>query len=209
MPDHRTQTDKKRGFNFSQIEKFHPYKTFLFFVLLGSTVVFMTVTFLYLINFSKEAITDGFRLPKPFFISTLLLLISSFTISKVPQAFRRDSFRDLFFYLGTTLALGIFFIGCQAAGWWTLFHDGYVLNIQNHISFFYVLSGIHFLHVFAGTVFLSVILIQTWLYSKDEVKALLFFSNRFYLTRMELGMIFWHFVDFLWLGLFLIFLFTF
>lgn len=209
MSSHKTQSDKKRIVDFSRIEKFHPYKTFLFFGLLASSIVFMAITFLYLLSLSKTVALQNFRLPKEFFVSTLLLLFSSFTISKSLQAFKKDSFRELTFAMGVTLILGIAFTACQLFGWKKLFDMGYLFGTHTRISYLYLISGIHFLHVISGLTFLSIITISAHLKSKDMVKSLLYFSDQFQHTKIELAVIFWHFVDFLWLGLFLIFLFTF
>ncbi len=209
MKEHRTETRRRRRIDLSRIEKLHPHKTFLFFALLGSTLVFMTITFLYLVNFARGSADGHVRLPRAFMLSTLVLLFSSFTLTRVKRAFQEDSFSAYFSYLGLTMALGLVFAACQAVGWNELFSAGYLFNSQNHYSFFYVISGIHFLHVFAGLVFLGVLLVHGYGQSRDPVKSLLFFSNDYYLTRIDLAAVFWHFIDFLWLGLFLIFLFTF
>jgi cytochrome c oxidase subunit 3 len=209
MGDHRTKTGLRKRIDFSQIEKLHPYKTFLFFVLLGSTVVFMTITFLYLADLSRHAPLHEVKLPRAFFLSTLLLVFSSYTASRIRPAFRGDSFRRYFLYTGLTLALGALFAGCQVAGWKSLLEQGLALDLQNHFSFFYVISGVHLLHAAAGILLLAVLLGHGVRQSREPVRALLFFSNRFYQTRIELVAVFWHFVDFLWLGLFLVFLFTF
>jgi cytochrome c oxidase subunit 3 len=209
MGDHRTKTGLRKRIDFSQIEKLHPYKTFLFFVLLGSTVVFMTITFLYLADLSRHAPLQGIKLPRAFFLSTLLLVFSSYTASRIRPAFRSDSFRGYFLYTGLTLGLGLLFAGSQVGGWKSLLDQGLALDLHNHFSFFYVISGVHLLHAAAGVLLLAVLLGHGYRQSKDPVRALLFFSNRYYQTRIELVAVFWHFVDFLWLGLFIVFLFTF
>ncbi|MEO5571631.1 MAG: cytochrome c oxidase subunit 3 [Bacteroidia bacterium] len=205
----RLKTDKKRLMDFSRIEKFHPYKTFLFFALLGSTVVFMTVTFLYLTSLSKTLPLVNFKLPKPFFLSSLLLLFSSYAISKSVAAFREDAMKKLLLSFAVTLLLGLAFSLSQIYGWKKLIDSGFMLQTQSRISYLYIISGIHFLHVVAGLIVLLVMTISAYLKSKDPVKSLLYFSSEYQLTKIELAVIFWHFVDFLWLGLFLIFLFTF
>lgn len=209
MSNQKIKKDQGKLVSFSRLEKFHPYKTFLFFALLGSTVVFMAITFLYLVNLKRTLPPEDLKLPDIFFISTLLLLFSSYSVSKILAAFRNDSFKDIFMFLGMTLVSGILFTTCQVWGWSKLFESGFPLSIHNRVSFFYVITGIHFIHVFAGLVILSYIMIQCHLKSKDAVKALLYFSNNYNYTKFELAVIFWHFVDFLWLGLFLIFLCTF
>ena len=205
----KIKSDKKKLMDFSRIEKFHPYKTFLFFGLLGSTVVFMSITFLYLTSLSKSLPLENFKLPKPFFLSSVLLLFSSFTISKSVNAFKTDAFKNLLLSLGITLLLGLAFSVSQVFGWKKLLDSGFMLQTHSRVSYLYVISGIHFLHVFIGLIFLLSLLIPAYFKSKDPVKALLYFSNEYQQTKIELAVIFWHFVDFLWLGLFLIFLFTF
>jgi len=195
--------------DFSRIEKFHPYKTFLFFGLLGSTVVFMSITFLYLASLSKAVPLENFKLPKPFFLSTLLLLFSSFSISKAVHAFREDASKRLLQSLAITLGLGLAFAIMQVLGWKKLFDSGFMFQTHSRVSYLYVISGIHFLHIFIGLIFLSALTLSVFLKSKDPVKSLLYFSNEYEQTKIELVVIFWHFIDFLWMGLFLIFLFTF
>lgn len=195
--------------DFSRIEKFHPYKTFLFFGLLGSTVVFMSITFLYLASLSKTLPLENFKLPKAFFLSALLLLFSSFSVSKAVNAFKEDSFKNLLISLGATLILGLAVGISQLYGWKKLFDSGFLLQTHARVSYLYLISGIHFLHIFIGLIFLTAMTVSAYFKSKDPVKSLLYFSNEYQLTKIELVVIFWHFVDFLWMGLFLIFLFTF
>src|SRR3954466_8397247 len=96
----KTKIHKKKLIDFSNIEKFHPYKTFLFFGLLGSTLVFMSITFLYFAGMANTLPLENFNLPKSFFLSALLLLFSSFSLSKAIIAFREDSIRNLLLSLG-------------------------------------------------------------------------------------------------------------
>jgi cytochrome c oxidase subunit 3 len=205
----KTKIHKKKLIDFSNIEKFHPYKTFLFFGLLGSTLVFMSITFLYFAGMANTLPIENFNLPKSFFLSALLLLFSSFSLSKAIIAFREDSIRNLLLSLGVTLLLGLAVAASQIYGWKKLFDSGFLLQTHTRVSYLYLISGIHFLHIFTGLIFLSALTVSAYLKLNDPVKSLLYFSNEYQLTKLELVVIFWHFVDFLWLGLFLIFLFTF
>jgi cytochrome c oxidase subunit 3 len=209
MREHKIKTDKRGLIDFSRIEKFHPYKTFLFFGLLGSTLVFMSVIFLYLMSLSRTVPLVNFILPKPFFVSTLLLLFSSYSISKALKAFVEDSFKKLLIALGITLMLGIVFSICQFLAWKQLLGQGFLFETHRHVSFLYLISGIHFFHVALGLIFLTSTTGSAYFKSKDIVKSLMYFSDEYQKTKLELLIIFWHFIDFLWLGLFLIFLFTF
>ncbi|HKR06628.1 MAG TPA: hypothetical protein VJY62_18485, partial [Bacteroidia bacterium] len=146
----KTKSDRKKLMDFSRIEKFHPYKTFLFFGLLGSTVVFMSITFLYLVSLSKTLPLENFKLPKPFFLSALLLLFSSFSVSKTVTAFKEDSLKNLVLSLGVTLLLGCSVAASQVSGWIKLFDSGFMLQTHARVSYLYLISGIHFLHIFIG-----------------------------------------------------------
>jgi cytochrome c oxidase subunit 3 len=201
----KPQTGKSQ---FSSIEKLHPHKTLLFFALLGSSLLFMSIAFLFLISLSRQAPLPDFRLSKWFFIGTLGLLISSFGLSGLKTAFENDRYPVIRQKLLFTLFMGGVFILCQLAGGYEMLRSGYAINSHPLFSFFYILSGIHLLHALAGEVVISVLLIQLALHNNDPVKSLIYFSNPLYLMRLEISAIFWHFVDFLWLALFLMFLFT-
>lgn len=209
MKANKTGTESKKFSGFARIEKFHPHKTFLFFALLGSTLVFMSITLLYFISVKNQGKPGIISLPKEFFVSTVLLLFSGFTVSKISNCFRRDDASALQTFLLVTMVLGVFFLGCQVAGWKKMFDSGFGLDAALNVSFLYVISGIHFLHVAAGVLYLSVLYFKILLHTKDPIRKLVYFSNDYHLTQLQLAAIFWHFVDFLWLGLFFIFLFTF
>lgn len=201
--------NKEKETSYSQIEKFHPYKTFMFFGLLGSTLVFLAVSFLYIVTITKSTDLKSFHLPKSFFLSTILLMASSFTISKAVRAFENDSFNELIKSLLFTLVLSICFSVCQVLGWKTMYDAGFFLSTQVGVSYLYVISGFHLLHVVAGVSFITHLTFKSYNKSQDMVDSLLFFSDQSQKIKIELITIFWHFVDFIWLCLFFMFLFTF
>lgn len=193
---------------FSSIEKLHPHKTILFFALLGSSLLFMSISFLYLINISSQKQLESFALPKWFFIGTIGLLISSYSLTGIKNAFENDRFDVIRHNLIFTLIMGCVFIACQLIGVYEMLQTGYGIQTHPLFSFFYILSGIHLLHALAGQAVLSALLIHASRQNSDPVKSLIYFSNPLHLMRLEMSAIFWHFVDFLWLSLFILFLFT-
>jgi cytochrome c oxidase subunit 3 len=208
MKSHKTTHTEKTVGNI-RIEKNHPYKTFLFFGLLGSTVVFLSISFLYLTTVAKSGEYKKFHLPKAFTISTLILLFSSFSISRTLKSFKEDSFNDLLKYLVITLGLAMFFCVSQFFGWKSLYDAGFFLSTKVGVSYLYIITGLHLLHVIAGICLLIYLSFAAYNRSLDMVDSLLFFSNKYQLIKLELACIFWHFIDFIWLCLFLMFLFTF
>src|SRR5690349_3692095 len=103
----KTDSSQSKQSALERIEQFHPYKTFLFFALTGSTILFLAMTFLYFISITRGGIPQGFQFPKAFVISTILLLVSSYFISGSVRAFKADNFNRLKFSLGGTFVLGL------------------------------------------------------------------------------------------------------
>lgn len=190
-------------------QRFHPYKTFLFFGLLGSSVIFLAVSFLYITTISRMPELKDFKLPKAFTLSTLLMIFSSYTISLSLKAFNNDSFNGLIKSLTITLFLSLLFCASQFFGWKEMYGNGFFLSGNVGISYLYVISALHLLHVFGGLGLLSYATYKCYNRSLDMVDSLLFFSNKMEFIKLELLCIFWHFIDIVWLILFLMFLFTF
>jgi cytochrome c oxidase subunit 3 len=201
--------EQKNKLSFTSIEKFHPYKTFLFFALVGSSVLFLAFSSLYFFTVSRSAPPESFVLPKVFSVSTVLLLVSSFSISRVTHAFRKDSFFELKSSLYSTLVLTVAFCLTQILGWKEIFESGYFVSEHVGVAYLYVISGIHFLHVLGGLIYLAVTTVQVHLKSANIASSLMFFSDDYYLTKLQLTQYFWHFIDVLWILLFFMFLFTF
>lgn len=208
MRTNQTQ-EEKNLIGFSRVEKLHPYKTFLFFSLLGSTIIFLSLAFLYSLRLTEINGIENFQMPRAFIVSTILLLISSMSISKIVDAYNSDSFSNIKNILGITIFLGSAFTISQIIGWKYMFDSGYFVNSESGVSFIYLISGLHIMHVITGIGFLIYLLTGIQKKSQDIVKSLLFFTDNYQKTKLELATIYWHFVDLLWLGVFLMFLFTF
>lgn len=195
--------------NQERAQRFHPYKTFLFFGLLGSTVIFLTLSFVYLTTLGKATDLKLMHLPKAFTLSTLLMLFSSYSISLSLKAFKNDSFNNLLKALLFTLTLSLFFCVSQFFGWKSLYDSGFFLSTTNGVAYLYVITGLHFLHVAGGLGLLTYVTYKCYNRSLDIVDSLLYFSNSMELVKLELLCIFWHFIDLVWLCVFLMFLFSF
>ncbi|MBL0342455.1 MAG: cytochrome c oxidase subunit 3 [Bacteroidetes bacterium] len=205
----KTRSDKANPTGFSRMEKFHPFKTLLFFGLVGSRVLFLSVVFLYFISVSRGSIPEGFTLPNAFSISTIFLLLSSYTISGLVASFKSDSFRNMKLALLGTLVLSGLFCVAQIAGWKKLIDAGLFLNTNVGVAYLYIITGLHFLHVVGGMIFLLVLTASVFGKSNNIAKSLLFLTDEYQLTRLQLITIYWHFVDAVWILLFFMFLFSF
>jgi cytochrome c oxidase subunit 3 len=208
MKHEKVKNRKSGNSQLSVIEKLHPHKTILFFALLGSSLLFMSFSFLFLISISRQAPLQNFYLSKWFFTGTIALLISSYSLTGIKSAFQNDRHEIISRKLIFAILLGSIFIACQIAGWNELIQSGFLLNSHSVPAFFYLISGLHLIHALAGQVILAVMLFQTRRKTSDPVNSLIYFSNPLNLLKLELSATFWHFVDFLWVALFIMFLFT-
>ncbi len=124
-------------------------------------------------------------------INTLLLLTSGVTITMAHHALLHNRRSDATLYTFLTVQLGIIFLFCQMLEY---NHASYTLSSGAYGTVFYMLTGFHGFHVFLGTIMLA---FACWrLYKKDFTR-----HNHFY---FEAAAWYWHFVDVVWIGLFLL-----
>ena len=132
------------------------------------------------------------ELPLPT-INTILLLISSATFHKAGQALSKKESRLCQKWLLITAGLGLAFLISQMVEYFTL---PFGLTDNLYASTFYALTGFHGLHVTLGTL---MILIVWWQSRSPEGR--ITSKNKFPLEATEL---YWHFVDGIWVILFII-----
>lgn len=136
-----------------------------------------------------------FKIPDVFFFSTVVILISSVTLHLSYWAFRNNKSGIYRIALPLSLILGVIFIVLQYKGWISLYNIGIFLNGNPSGSFFYVISGIHAAHVIGGLFAMAVATMNAYSqpYKPTEKRR----------RRFQLVLHYWHFVDFLWLYLFI------
>lgn len=137
-----------------------------------------------------------FQLPDISIISTAIIVSSSLSLLLAQQAIKKDNLRLAALGLGLTLALGFAFFYTQLEGWKQLTAQGiYFVGKYSNASgsFLYLIALMHLLHMIGGLIALSVSLTKTLLKK---------YSSADYLG-IELTAIYWHFLDLLWVYLFL------
>lgn len=148
-------------------------------------------------NLGPAGIVDEFQAMGPFWlptINTALLLTSGVTLTISHHALRDNHRSKAIFWLFATIVLGFVFVGCQAYEYLHAYRD---LNLRFDSgvfgSLFYMLTGFHGFHVILGATILTVILFRLM---KGHFTA----DNHF---GFEGAAWYWHFVDVVWLGLYL------
>lgn len=137
---------------------------------------------------------DTIKLPQMFYISTILIVISSFFAQRSINYCRRNNFTMISKSLLITIILGCLFFLFQFLGWSALVDEKKFLSGNNVASsYLYVLTITHLLHLLGG----GIALINIYFKSLSTK----YNSSNFH--GLSLGVKFWHFLGLLWLFLFL------
>lgn len=196
------------GSAFSRIERVPPLLMLLYLALLGITMLFVTLVAMYVASRAQSAVPRGLHpFPRFFSLSTVVLLVSSYTLAQAPRLYRTDDLAALVRCLGATLVLGCIFSGLQVQGWRELVQQGVLFTGERSGTFVYVISGLHVAHIVAGLLFLLAQVLRTLHASRDAVRTLVFIRNPYHLRQLRALLTYWHFIDVLWVALFGVFLF--
>ena len=142
-----------------------------------------------------------FELPQLFYISTAIIILSSITMNWVLSAAKKNDLKNIKLAAFLTFILGLSFIVCQFKAWGVLYDQKIVFagKYSNAAgSFLYALTGLHMAHLVGGIIAVLVV----W------IKSLMNRYNSENLLGIRLCAIFWHFLDALWIYLFLFLLFV-
>jgi cytochrome c oxidase subunit 3 len=174
-------------------------KPMLWVSMISMVMFFAGLTSAYVISMRRDDWVT-FELPDAFYISTILIILSSITITISQKLLKKDKRELSIVFLLITFLLGVAFIWQQYAGFEDLrnaglFFTGPTSTVST--SFIIGISLMHAVHVIAGIIVLLVVIYNhfKYRYKSDD------------LLGLELGAIFWHFVDVLWIYLFFFFYF--
>ena len=148
-------------------------------------------------NLGPAGIVESFQTMGPFWlptINTALLLTSGVTLTISHHALRDNHRGKASFWLFVTIVLGFIFVACQAYEYYYAY-TGLNLRFDSgaYGSLFFMLTGFHGFHVIMGATMLTVILVRLL---RGHFTA----DNHF---GFEGAAWYWHFVDVVWLGLYL------
>ena len=133
-------------------------------------------------------------MPDIFRYSTAVIVLSSVTLFLASREAKRLQFEKQRLYLWLTFALGVAFCGLQVYGWYILTTKMsiYFVNPNASRSFIYVLTGVHLVHIIAGLI----VILNALRASYRNIPQVM------NIYKMEMASIFWHFVDIIWIYLY-------
>ncbi len=133
------------------------------------------------------------EVPRILWLNTLILLASSATLVRSRRDFRAQDEAGFRHWWGVTTILGLFFLAGQILAWSQLVAAGVYLATNASSSFFYVFTGAHGLHLLGG---IAAMLAVAFRRGRHLARG----------TAVEVVSIYWHFLDALWLCLFVLLL---
>jgi cytochrome c oxidase subunit III len=181
-----------------QRKKIHPHKFTLWVTMASIIMAFAALTSAYLVKMHQS---DWFvyKLPVVFWYSTIAILISSGTLYLAEKSFKQRDMPRFRWLITITAALGVLFISLQISGFYKVHQlpDIGVVgkNSTASGSFLLVIAGLHILHVLGGVIALLVQFFRAFSRKRRGYSA----------TPVEITATYWHFVDILWLYLFIFF----
>lgn len=177
------------------VNKIHPHK-FILWVAIGSIIMmFAGLTSAYIVKGSLPG-WSTVKMPVVFYYSTAIMLISSVTIQSALKAFKERNMKTYRRLTTVTIVFGVAFILMQILGFSQLYNSGVLLEGSGAGVFLYIIFGLHAIHVFGGIVALLIMFIKAFSRKVRNYSA----------VPVEVAATYWHFVDILWIYLFVFFL---
>jgi cytochrome c oxidase subunit III len=175
----------------------NPVKFLLWLFIVAVIMMFAAFTSAYLVR-RAEGNWIEFQIPVMFTYSTIVLVVSSISMHIAYLAAKKDKFMQLRTAIIITFALGFLFLVMQVLGYQELIKNNIYLVGNPSGSFVYVLSFVHGLHIISGLVVL--------IYALKAAFSMDIHAKK--LSRIELCTTYWHFLDLLWVYLFVFLLYN-
>ena len=168
-------------------------------VLLASVVMlFTSLTSAYIVRIAASNDWKPLPLPRVLLASTVLLVLSSITFETGKRKLKKQETAGYRRWVMLTTLLGFAFLALQLIAWRQLVSQGVYLASNSQSSFFYLLTATHGVHLLGGLLALVYLMLR----SRRMV------GNEFTQTRSvavtSAAALYWHFMDALWIYLFLL-----
>lgn len=175
----------------AQVLSVNKWKFIIWLFIITIVMLFASQTSAYLVR-RAEGNWAEFEIPTIFWISTLILIISSATMHFSLNAAKSGDNVKLKILVAATTVLGLVFLGMQYLGWQDLQQQGVFLKGNPSGSFFYIFTGLHMAHLVLGLGILIATFIMAFRMKLNANDTIL----------VEVCATSWHFLDILWIYLF-------
>lgn len=165
--------------------------TGVFVAIISISMLFVTLAGAYLARMELSKNWTSLVLPKILWLNTAILIASSATLRRSRRDQEATDLAGFRHWWAVTTFLGVLFLSGQVIAWRQLLNAGVYLATNPSSSFFYVFTAMHGLHLLGGIIALCLIAIRPakWVSRLDATQAI---------------SLYWHFMDGLWVFLFLL-----
>ncbi|HYY58530.1 MAG TPA: cytochrome c oxidase subunit 3 [Pyrinomonadaceae bacterium] len=181
----------------------HRYRIGMWVALASIMMLFTALTSAYIVRSRLGTASDWQPIPIPrmIWLSTSLIILSSATFEAARKFIRRGDDVAYRNWLMATAGLGLAFLATQLLAWRELVAQGIYLASNPHSSFFYLLTGVHGLHLLGGILMLALLLARAWRSRRRDERRSQRARRR---DSADAVALYWHFMDGLWIYLFLL-----
>ena len=176
-------------------------KMMLWFGMISLTMSFLGITSGYIVSKERADWLTDFQIPEAFYISLFIILLSSITFYFAKKYVIAQQKKQGMIFLIITFLLGIIFIILQFKGFSEIISSGYFFTGSESTittSFIYLVVLLHLTHMVAALISVLVVIYNHYKQRYVEGST----------VGIEIAATFWHFVDILWIYLFLFFYFV-
>jgi cytochrome c oxidase subunit 3 len=178
------------------------YRIGMWLALASILMMFTALSSAYIVRAASANDWQPLTMPRILLLSTALIVISSGTLEAARRKWKdtvKNSHRR---WLLLTVALGVGFLVSQLLAWRQLVRQGVYVASNPHSSFFYLLTATHGVHLLGGLVALAYLSLRRRTPQDDQLAV----------AKSQAGAdavtLYWHFMDFLWLYLFVLLFFV-
>lgn len=161
-------------------------------------MMFTALTSAYIVRAASASDWRPLTMPRILMLSTTLIIVSSAALEAARRKLKSAAFSMYRGWLLLTVLLGFGFLASQLLAWRQLARQGVYVASNPHSSFFYLLTATHGVHLLGGLI----ALVYLWLRTRGR------WENRLAVAKGKAAAdavtIYWHFMDVLWICLFLL-----
>jgi cytochrome c oxidase subunit 3 len=183
----------------------HPQKFALWLGMASMTMFFAALTSALIVKKADFQTWENFKLPVVFLYSTICIISVSVVLHLSLVNYRKANFTAFRFLLFAGLVLGVAFLGLQLMGWNELKALGMPLAGNLSGAFIYLITSAHGFHIAIGLLFLLIFLLFAIRSRKDPIYELKNIANPKRQFNLELLVSFWHYIDIVWIYLYVFF----
>jgi cytochrome c oxidase subunit 3 len=165
-------------------------------------MLFTALSSAYIVRAASSSDWQPLAMPRILLLSSVLLLVSSVTLETARRRLKQAAANAYKSWLLLTVVLGVSFLASQLIAWRQLAKQGVYIASNPHSSFFYLLTAVHGVHLLGGLGALAYLSLRSR--APQAEKSALTSDLTGAQAKADAVTLYWHFMDFLWLYLFVL-----